>query len=268
MTDAKSDKTLKKMSVLLGMGERMNKEREKYILSKLLKERRVTVKALSRELYTSEPSIRRDLCSLEKQGTLRRVHGGAVLENELHSNLKIPFVIRELENYDAKVIIARKAAELIRDGDTVMLDGSSSAYALVPFIAQKSNVTVITSGVKTLMLLAEFGINAYSTGGRLICKSYSLVDDDCASMLASYNADIAFFSCRGISDDGMLTDFSIDEGIVRRRMIERARSSILLCADDKIGKTYSYNICSLADIDGAISETDRAKELFEKAKKK
>ena len=102
----------------------------------------------------------------------------------------------------------------------------------------------------------------------MLNNSKAYVGTHAENAAANFNADVFFFSCRGISDDGMLTDFSIDEGVVRRRMIERARSSILLCADDKIGKTYSYNICSLADIDGAISETDRAKELFEKAKKK
>ena len=105
----------------------MNKDREKYILSKLLREKQVFVKDLAKELYASEPSIRRDLASLEKQNMLRRVHGGAIIEGSSSSHLKIPFAIRELESYDAKIIIARKAAEKVSDGDTVMLDASSSA---------------------------------------------------------------------------------------------------------------------------------------------
>ena len=252
--DAQNDKTITFMLVTAGENDQMNKEREKHILAKLLKEKQVFVKELARELYASEPSIRRDLASLEKQNMLRRIHGGAVIENGISSHLKIPFAIRELENYDAKIIIAKKAAELVSDGDTVMLDGSSSAYALVPFLAEKSGITVITSGVKTLLLLGEYGIPAYSTGGRFIAGSFSLVDEDCERMLASYNADIAFVSCRGVSPDGMVTDFSIEENVVRRRMLERAKKGVLLCASDKMGKTYMHNIAKAEDFDMIITE--------------
>jgi DeoR/GlpR family transcriptional regulator of sugar metabolism len=234
----------------------MIKEREKHILQQLLKNKSVTVKELARELYASEPSIRRDLKSLETQGLIRRVHGGAMLEEHSSSLMKIPFVMRELENSDAKLIIAKKAAELVNDGDTIMLDASSSAYALIPFLAKKSNITVITSGVKALMLLTECGINTYSTGGHVIGSCLSLVERDSYNMLSSYNADVAFFSCRGVSADGMLTDFSIEENVVRQTMIKRSKKAYLLCASEKIGKCYMHNLCHIDDIDGIITENE------------
>lgn len=232
----------------------MNKEREKSILSALLKNKRVSVKELAKELYASEPSIRRDLKRLEDAGIVKRTHGGAILEEQNRSYMKIPFVLRELEGSDAKIIIAKKAAEIVKNGDTVMLDASSSAYAIVPFLAEKTNVTVITSGLKALSLLCELGINAYSTGGRVLPASLSLVDSDCLDMLSNYNADVAFFSCRGISPDGMITDFSVEENLVRRKMIERSDRAYLLCTEMKMGKTYFNNICSVDDITGVISE--------------
>jgi DeoR family fructose operon transcriptional repressor len=233
---------------------KMNKEREKSILSALLKNKRVSVKELAKELYASEPSIRRDLKRLEDAGIVKRTHGGAILEEQNRSYMKIPFVLRELEGSDAKIIIAKKAAEIVKNGDTVMLDASSSAYAIVPFLAEKTNVTVITSGLKALTLLCELGINAYSTGGRVLPASLSLVDSDCLDMLSNYNADVAFFSCRGISPDGMITDFSVEENLVRRKMIERSDRAYLLCTEMKMGKTYFNNICSVDDITGVISE--------------
>ena len=243
----------------------MSKERERNILELLLKHKSVSVKTLSRELYASESSIRRDLSRLEGQGLLRRTHGGAVLAEQSHALTKIPFTVRELENYDAKMIIARKAAELVKDGDTVMLDASSSAYALIPFLAKKTNITVITSGIKAAMLLAEYGINTYVTGGHVIGSCLSLVENDAVHMLSCYNADIAFFSCRGLSKDGMLSDFSIEENIVRQAMIKGSRKAVLLCAGEKFGKTYMHNLCHLRDIDGVISEAEFSEELLSRS---
>jgi DeoR family fructose operon transcriptional repressor len=242
------------MIVIEEISVKMNKEREKSILSALLKNKRVSVKELAKELYASEPSIRRDLKRLEDAGIVKRTHGGAILEEQNRSYMKIPFVLRELEGSDAKIIIAKKAAEIAKNGDTIMLDASSSAYAIVPFLAEKTNITVITSGLKALTLLCELGINAYSTGGRVLPASLSLVDSDCLDMLSNYNADVAFFSCRGISPDGMITDFSVEENLVRRKMIERSDRAYLLCTEMKMGKTYFNNICSVDDITGVISE--------------
>lgn len=84
----------------------MSTEREKEILKLLLANKRVTVDELSRRLFTSESSVRRDLARLEKQQLIKRVHGGAVLEENSISTLKIPFVIRELEQSDEKIKIA------------------------------------------------------------------------------------------------------------------------------------------------------------------
>ncbi len=232
----------------------MNKERERMILESLLANKSVTVKKLAADLYASEPSIRRDLASLEKQNLLRRVHGGAVLLESALSELKIPFAIRELEQSDAKIIMARKAIDLVHDHDVIFLDASSSAYTLIPFLATRKNITVITSGVKTLTKLAEYHINAISTGGRLLNSCMSLVGEEAYGVIDNFTADIVFFSCRGLSADGKLTDISDGEDLVRRRMIKNAKKSYLLCAGEKIGKTYYHNLCTAGDITGIISE--------------
>lgn len=88
----------------------MNFERERSILEILLREKRIEVKDVARRLYTSEPSVRRDLASLEKQRLIKRVHGGAVLDENGLSDIKIPFLLREYEHADEKVIIAKKCS--------------------------------------------------------------------------------------------------------------------------------------------------------------
>lgn len=233
----------------------MNKEREKLILEIMLKEKQVTVKRLSKLLYASEPSIRRDLASLEASQLIRRVHGGAVLNENGSSETKIPFFIRELEESNEKLIIAQKAADLVNDGDVIFLDASSSAFNMIPFIAEKKDITVITNGIKAINALCEYkerGVKIIATGGKVHTTCLAFVGEDAFKTIEQYNADICFFACRGLSVDGRLTDIAPDEDYVRLKMIEHAKKSYLLCTAEKIGKVYYHNICHLDGISGAI----------------
>lgn len=232
----------------------MSKEREKQILEILLKEKKVSVKQLVEMLYTSQASIRRDLASLEKQNLIKRIHGGAVLEETALSKNKIPFLIREYEQSSAKAIIAKKAIDLIKDDDVVFLDASTSCYYLIPFLASKRNLTVITNGVKALTKLAEYDINTISTGGTLINSCLALVGEEAYKTVKTFNADVAFFSCRGVSNDGFLTDIAPEENNIRKRMIQNSKKSYLLCASEKFGKKYFHNLCHKDEIDGVINE--------------
>ena len=232
----------------------MNIHREKQILEILLKEKRVTVQQLAKLLFTSEPSIRRDLVSLEQQHLIKRIHGGAVLEETALSKNKIPFLIREYEQSSAKTLIAQKAIDLVSDNDVVFLDASTSCYYLIPFLASKRNLTVITNGVKTLAKLAEYDINTFSTGGALINSCLVLVGDEACRNIEAFNADIAFFSCRGVSEEGFLTDIAREENIVRKSMIQNSKKAYLLCATEKFGKKYYHNLCHKDAITGIIHE--------------
>lgn len=232
----------------------MSIDREKQILEILLKEKKVRVPQLAKALFISEPSVRRDLQSLEKQNLIKRIHGGAILEETALSKNKIPFLIREYERSDAKTRIAQKAIDLICDNDVVFLDASTSCYYLIPFLASKRNLTVITNGVKTLIKLAEYGIHTISTGGNLINSCLALVGEEAYKTIETYNADIALFSCRGVSEEGYLTDIAPEENNVRKKMIKNAKKSYLLCANEKIGKSYFHNLCHQDDISGVITE--------------
>lgn len=245
----------------------MNTERERLILEIFLNETKVSVKDLAKRLYTSESSIRRDLNTLEKQNLLRRVHGGAVLEVNATSHTKIPFLIRELEQQQEKINNAQKAASLIKDNSVIFLDASSSAYNIIPFLSEKKGLTVITNGLQTLMKLAEYSnIRSISTGGKLIHTSYALSGDEAYTTIDHFFADICFFSCRGLSDEGELTDISEAEDYLRQKMIKHSRDSFLLCNSNKISQKYFHHLCDASQISGIISEyptpPDKIKSFF------
>lgn len=231
----------------------MSKDREKQILEILLKQKKVSVKELADFLFISEPSVRRDLASLEKQNLIKRIHGGAMLEETMLSKNKIPFLIREYEQSSAKVLIAQKAIDLINDNDVIFMDASTSCYYLIPFLSSKRNITVVTNGVKALTKLAEYDINTISTGGTLINSCLALVGEEAYKTIETFNADIAFFSCRGISDDGYLTDIAPEENNIRKQMMKNSKKSYLLCASEKFGKKYFHNLCHKDELNGIIT---------------
>ena len=231
----------------------MSKDREKQILEILLKQKKVSVKELADFLFISEPSVRRDLASLEKQHLIKRIHGGAVLEETMLSKNKIPFLIREYEQSSAKVLIAQKAIDLINDNDVIFMDASTSCYYLIPFLSSKRNITVVTNGVKALTKLAEYDINTISTGGTLVNSCLALVGEEAYKTIETFNADIAFFSCRGLSDDGYLTDIAPEENNIRKHMMKNSKKSYLLCASEKFGKKYFHNLCHKDELNGIIT---------------
>ncbi|MBQ7840169.1 MAG: DeoR/GlpR transcriptional regulator [Lachnospiraceae bacterium] len=225
---------------------------DKYI--QLLTERDYTVRELAGKLFISEPTVRRDIIQLKKKDLVSCTHGTVRL-NTKSPDKRIPLFIRDLEHTEEKRVIAQKAIAHISDGDTIMLDASTSAYCLIPYLTQFKNLLVITNGSKTAIALAALGIKTLCTGGEMTLESFSYIGPDAENMLRKYNANVAFFSCRGINEKGIASDNTIMENSLRQIMIQNSRKKYLLCDSSKFGSTYLNTTCSLKDIDGIISET-------------
>lgn len=228
-------------------------EREERILNVLLEKESVSTRELAAQLYVSQPTLRRDLIKLEQMGKIVRTHGGAQLLTK-PADQKIPFYLRQQEQNDAKSRMAARAIECIRDGDIIMMDGSTSAHTIIPLLTQFHNLIVITNSAKSAFLLGNMGIENICTGGRMITRSLCYVGEDAERTVCNYNADILFFSCRGLSMDGRLTDTSVEENALRRCMLRQSAKRVLLCDSSKIGNVYLNNLCHLSEIDDLICE--------------
>lgn len=224
---------------------------DKYI--QLLTEKDYTVKELAAKLFISEPTVRRDIIQLKKKDLVSCTHGTVRL-NTTSPDKRIPLFIRNLAHTEEKSIIAQKAVAHISDGDTIMLDASTTAYCLIPYLAQFKNLLVITNGSKTAIALASMGIKTLCTGGELTLESFSYIGPDAENMLRRYNADVAFFSCRGISEQGIASDNTIMENSLRQIMMKNSRKKILLCDSSKFGYTYLNTLCTREDVDEIICE--------------
>lgn len=223
---------------------------EQYL--RLLADREYTVRELSEKLFISEPTVRRDIIVL-KEKELIVCSRGIVKLKPRYADQRIPLFVRDLEYNEAKKEIALKAIKHIKDGDVIMLDASTTAYHLLAHLASFKNILVITNGAKTALEASSLGIKTICTGGEMTPESFSYVGSDAERLLRQYNADVAFFSCRGISDDGIATDNSILENSVRRIMIENSKKSYLLCDKNKFGKKFLHTLCKVDELDGVIN---------------
>ncbi len=235
-------------------------EREEKLIAALMENESMSVSELARKLYVSVPTLRRDLIKLEGKGRIVRTHGGARLTKSF-ADEKVPIYLRENVRYEEKSLMAKRAIGLVCPGNTVMLDGSTSAYALAPLLSEIPKVIVITSSAKTSFLLGQLDVKNICTGGRMITRSMSYIGEDAERTVRNYNADIVFFSCHGVSPDGMLTDNSYEENSLRRVMMERSKKRVCLADSSKFGRTCLNNLCHISEVDEFISDGEIPEEF-------
>lgn len=221
-------------------GEQNVSNRTNEILNILKKFQYVTVDYLVKEIRYSPASIRRDLTLLEKQGLVKRSYGGVELKGEAFS----PFIFRQHSMKTAKNRIAAKAATLIKDNDTVFIDGSTSAQYMGHYLIKKKGITAITNNMLLATFLSENGVSTYCTGGFISELPGILLGDITANTFSQLHADIMFFFATGYSN-GVI--FSRDEGLTRNHkiMLENADKKVFLCSGDKIEKNTSSRCASL-----------------------
>lgn len=232
-----------------------NLERQEEIMKILEKSKSISVTKLAKQLYVSQPTIRRDLGVLAEQGKVQRTHGGVVLRKV--SDAEIPLMFREDQNNASKKSIAEKASKLISDGNVIFLDASSTISYLIPHLEVFNDIIVVTNSPKTSMKLGERNIKNYCTGGLLLMHSVAFVGSETEKFIANINADIFFFSSRGYTENGMITDSSEREVTVKKAMLKNANKSYYLCDSSKRNQKYAFNICAVKDIDGIIDENSR-----------
>ncbi|TVR71876.1 MAG: DeoR/GlpR transcriptional regulator [Marinilabiliales bacterium] len=238
-----------------------NQRREK-ILELIKEDGHARVIDLSRIFKVTEVTIRQDLEKLEREGFIKREHGGAFLKN-VESHVR-NIMLRNQENLPDKASIARKAVELISDGDTIILDSGSTTTEIAKLITGFRNLTVITNALNIALILGgDPGINLVVTGGEFKAPTLSLTGQKAADFFNNLHVDKLFLATAGITLKAGLTYPSISDIVVKRAMIESADLVYLVADASKIGKAAFASLGSLSLInylitDSKITARDRA----------
>ena len=207
----------------------------------------ISVAELSEETYSSPSTIRRDLEKLEKQGLLRRHHGGA----ESVLSLRPPQIIRRQRNQSEKNAIASKAAALVKADSTIFIDASTTVQYMIPYLAGIECLTVYTNGADTAMRLAEAKIRTVCTGGELLAESLAYVGSAAIDTVRKVYFDAVFFSSAGF-DDNVISDWSEGETVLRRVVLEQSEKRYFLADHTKRDKRYNYIVCRTNEPDEII----------------
>lgn len=225
-------------------------QRQSEILEYIKQHQTISVRKIVEKFYISEATARRDLDALEKTGLIRRVFGGATLIEG--SDKQIPLFVREREYGEEKDELCEQATMFIRDGNILFLDGSSTVQFLLPYLKKFKDLVVITNGLKMAQMLSEMHIKVYLTGGLIMENSSVLIGPDTEDFINRFNADICILSCKGLSDDGKLTDTSYEETKLRKCYLKNAKKKIVLMTSQKLGKKYIHTLCTSDEVDHII----------------
>ncbi len=228
-------------------------ERRNEILEKLQLERRVVVSELSQFYGVSEETIRKDLEKLVNEGFAVKSYGGAVI-NE-NSSIDLPFNVRKNRNVIEKQRIAKLVEGMVADGESIILDASSTAVYIAKALKDKKNLTVITNSIEIVIeLLDKPDWKVFSTGGASREGSFALVGPQTDRMLQMYHADKAFVSCKGFDLHAGFTDSDELHANNKKTMLLSAKEKILAVDASKFGKTAFTAVGFLRDITSVVTD--------------
>ncbi|WP_416957480.1 DeoR/GlpR family DNA-binding transcription regulator [Streptomyces sp. Agncl-13] len=223
-------------------------QRHQLILQALRSGGTVTVTDLAGRLEASAATVRRDLLKLEEDGLLTRVHGGAVVEED-----PAPFTEAAEAQVDAKDAIAARAAAMIEDGQSIILDSGSTVYRLARQLHGR-RITVITNNLAVYEeLVQDENVELMLLGGMVVRESRMLDGFMAEDNLRQVHADWLFMGACGVRAGAQVMDTTVAEVPARRAMIAASDKVALLVDDTKFPGTGMVKICGPEDLDVVVT---------------
>ncbi len=241
----------------------MSPERRRdQILGYLSARDRASVGELSQMLGVSEVTVRKDLDALEGQGLLLRVHGGAMASGR--GRLEQHFATREQERREEKRRIAQAAAALVRSGQHIFLDGSTTALHVARLLKDREELTVVTNGLYTaLELNFSPGVTTIVVGGTMRHRSSSLVGGLSADLLQRLRVEIGFFGARALTARDGLMEANLEEAQLKQRMVQASAVVVGIVDASKFGSS-AFSVFALPrEIDRVITDDTAPAALVE-----
>lgn len=236
-------------------------ERQAKILERLSRDGKVRAQILADQLNVSRETIRRDLMELEGRNSLLRVHGGALrTSSDAHPE---PAFAKRLELHkDKKHAIGRKACELIPAASTVFIDAGTTTLAFAQTVAHISGIRIITNGIEIAKLAScVSGCETLLLGGKPDQEVPATYGELTLSEIDRFLADFAVIAPVALHLTRGATSYELHEAEVARKMMRRAKSCIMLCHSEKLGKESQVAICRADEIDHLVTDGEERSDI-------
>lgn len=230
-------------------------ERQEAIIHALHQTGKIKVREMSLKFQVTDDCIRKDLKALENAGRLKRTYGGAILSQDYP--LKRDVVDRKDLNVGKKAVIAQKAAALIKDGETIFMDISSTNIQLAHILAASGRRLVVVSNmIDILQILAKNpAITAVGTGGTMYQTVNGFMGAAAIELIKQYSFDRAFVGSCGVDfTDSSITTLGAEDGLTKKAALLSSRHKYVVMEKDKFYFNESFKFAHLDDIDGIITD--------------
>jgi DeoR family fructose operon transcriptional repressor len=242
-------------------------ERQAAIVNRARANGRVEVAELAEAFEVTPETVRRDLTALERNGLLRRVHGGAIVVDLF--GFEPALSVREAVNTEEKTRIAEAALAYLPEEGAIALDAGSSTFRLAELLPGGRELTVVTNSLPIASLLAaRKELTVHLIGGRVRGRTLATVDSSAVEYLRSVFVDVAFLGTNGFSVERGLTTPDSAEAAVKSAFVTSARRRVLLADHTKFGSDHFAHVADLESVDTLVTDsalTDEAVAEIEAA---
>jgi DeoR family transcriptional regulator of aga operon len=238
--------------------------RRKKIIGLLNENGSVQVQQLSNLFNISTVSIRKDLKFLEQRGVVTRTYGGAFLNSESSEITETNIHLKEKLNVDSKCKIAQAAADMIFEGDSIILDSGTTTNRIAEQLSDKENITVITNDLNAINSIADYpNVELVVLGGTLRRKTMYFHGTQAEKTLKELHADKLFLGVDGFHmEKGITTHFEA-EATLNRVMCSAASEVIVVADSSKFNKVCLYKIIEPSNVSKLITDSGISAEFKE-----
>jgi DeoR family transcriptional regulator, carbon catabolite repression regulator len=229
----------------------LKEERFNHILKIIKKKGKVFYETLSEDLDISEDTVRRDIESLHNNGLLFKVRGGAI------SISKNPLSFQDRSRYlpKEKELIALKAQQLIRKGQTIFMDGGSTICSIATHLPANASFRLVTNNMALVPIISKFrDIELIILGGVHDRETVTNTGGQTCYEVNKYIADLYFMGTCALQKDFGISAVFQKDGEVKQTMLRNANKTFALVNSSSLHTTEHYKVCEMKDISGMITD--------------
>lgn len=237
------------------------KDRRNWILQQLERDGKIDVDQLANQLNVSSMTIRRDLTLLQEENKVIRTYGGAVLPKPLI--VETSHQSKEEKFIQEKRQIAKKAAELVQDYSTILLDSGTTTLELARCLKEQEHLTIVTNDIKISAELMNSPLKVIVLGGELQNHVGALLGSITQRLLAEIHVDLFILGAHAVHQEAGITAPTFEKAMIKKQMIQAAETTWLITDSSKFAQKSFSKVCDLDELDGLVTDNGIPREYQE-----